>query len=304
MTSGGRSARHAIVDLFPWGSRTYIMGVINATPDSFSGDGVLTETTDRPEALAVAQAHAMQADGADVLDIGGVATFPGAPAVDSTTEAARVLPLVRCIRDSDEGKLSIDSTTASVVSAALEVGVDLVNTCWGLRQPDGQWDVDLARVIGASDTPVVLAHNRRGAVGSTSGIAHYIDVEYEDVVNEVLVGLRSSIDVAMSHGVSESQIIVDPGIGQGKTPQQNIVLLRELDAFRSLGRPLLVAASRKSFLGLITGGRLPEDRGAATLATTAIAIAKGVDIVRVHDVRQNRDAALVADALVRQQVSR
>ena len=287
------------MDLFPWGDRTYIMGVINATPDSFSGDGVLAATPDRPEALAVAQAQVMHAEGADVLDIGGVATFPGAPAVDSMTEAARVLPLLRAIRARVGCKLSIDSTTASVVSAALEIGVDLINTCWGLRQPDGGWDVDLARVIGTSDTPVVLAHNRHGAVGSTSGIAHYIDVEYEDVVAEVLAGLRASIDVAMSYGVSESQIIIDPGIGQGKTPEQNILLLRELDTFRSLGRPLLVAASRKSFLGLITGGRPPEDREAATLATTALSIAKGVDIVRVHGVRQNRDAALVADALAR-----
>jgi dihydropteroate synthase len=275
MRIGGRT--------FPWGERTYLMGILNVTPDSFSGDGLLA--SDAPIETAVAQARRMVSEGADLLDIGGESTRPGHTPVGVEQELERVIPVIRAVREAlPEAPISIDTTKPEVAEAALDAGASLINDIWGIAP--GQ---DLARLAAQRRVPLIVMHNRREA-------------HYDDVVREVVSDLRAALERAVAAGVEREQLIVDPGIGFGKTAQHNLLLLRDLAALRGLGRPILLGTSRKSTIGRILD-LPPEERLEGTLATTALGIAAGADIIRVHDVEANRRAALVADAIVRHPIS-
>ena len=264
---------------FRWGERTYVMGILNVTPDSFSGDGLLAAGD--PGERAVGQARTMADEGADILDVGGESTRPGHAIVSVEDEVARVVPVIRAIRDAlSDMPISVDTTKPAVAKAALDAGANLVNDVWGVAADDA-----LSRLAAARGVPIVLMHNRAEA-------------RYANLVAEVLADLQAAIDRALSAGVAWESIVVDPGFGFGKTPEHNLELLRHLDAFRLLGRPVLLGTSRKSTLGKVLD--LPADqRLEATLATTALAVGARVDIVRVHDVRENVRAARMADAIVR-----
>jgi dihydropteroate synthase len=263
-----------------WGARTFVMGIVNVTPDSFSGDGLLQRPAD-PAASAVEQARAMVADGADILDVGGESTRPGHTAVDAGEERARVVPVIAAIRAAlPETPISVDTTKPDVAAAALDAGANLINDVWGVAPDNAQ-----VRLAAERKAPIVLMHNRMEPI-------------YDDLIGEVLADLRSAIERAMAAGVAEDAILVDPGFGFGKTPEHNLALLRHLDALRSLGRPVLLGTSRKSTLGRVLD-LPPEERLEATIATTALAAAAGVDIVRVHDVRPNARAARLVDAIWR-----
>jgi len=264
---------------FTWGDRTYLMGILNLTPDSFSGDGLAMEALD----AAVTQAIRMVADGADILDLGGESTRPGHVPVSVAEELARVIPVIRAIRDAlPDVPLSVDTRKAAVAAAALEAGAGLLNDVGGVTG-----DGTLAAMAGERGVPYVLMHDRRlepEVVGT--------------VARAVVAHLAAAIDRAVALGCPRTAIIVDPGIGFGKTPAQNLELVRDLELLRDLGRPVLLGASRKSTIGAVLD--LPaDDRLEGTLATTALGISRGVDIVRVHDVLANRRVARMSDAIIR-----
>jgi dihydropteroate synthase len=271
--------------LFEWGSRTFVMGIVNVTPDSFSGDGLLaTVAGHRGAALevAVAQARRMSDEGADIIDVGGESTRPGHEPVSDEEELARVIPAVAAIHAAlPILPISVDTAKPAVAEAAIDAGAVLLNDIWGVSPDDA-----MARLAAARGVPLILMHNRAMAV-------------YLDLVAEVLADLRAALDRAMAAGVPRENLIVDPGFGFGKTPEHNLLVLRDLSALRALGQPILLGTSRKSTLGFVLGGVPPEDRLEATLATTALGIAAGADIVRVHDVRANVSAARISDAVVR-----
>jgi dihydropteroate synthase len=266
---------------FDWGRRTYIMGILNVTPDSFSGDGLLVDTD--PVERAVATARRMLDEGADLLDIGGESTRPGHSPVEPAEEIARIVPVISAVAAALPGvPISVDTSKPAVAEAALVAGAHLLNDVWGTGPGAGA----MAAVAASAGVPLIVMHNRAEAIYAG------------DVVSEVIAELHDALDRAMAAGVAEADLIVDPGIGFGKTADHNIEILRRLDALSSLGRPVLLGTSRKSTLGRILD--LPvEERLEATLATTALGIAAGVDIVRVHDVRANVRAARVSDAIVR-----
>jgi dihydropteroate synthase len=264
---------------FAWGERTFVMGILNVTPDSFSGDGLLSASD--PVAAAVSQARRMVDEGADLLDIGGESTRPGHREVGEARELARVVPVVEAVRAAlPWTPLTIDTTKAAVAAAALDAGADAVNDIWGVGA-----DRALALLAAERGVPLIVMHNRAEPV-------------YEDVVAEVVDDLRLAVERAVGAGVPLGSIIVDPGIGFGKTAAQNLELLAGLGALAGLGRPVLLGASRKSTLGKVLD-LPPDQRLEATLATTALGIAGGVDIVRVHDVEANVRVARMSDAIVR-----
>lgn len=266
--------------VFRWGERTYVMGILNLTPDSFSGDGLVRDGRDAV-ASAVELGRAMVADGADILDVGGESSRPGHQEVPADEERRRVVPVIAALREAlPEVPLSIDTTKPAVADAAIDSGAALVNDVWGVAADDG-----MARVAAARGVPIVLMHNRAEA-------------RYTNLIAEIVADLEAAIERALAAGVPWDAILVDPGFGFGKTPDHNLVLLRELGAIRLLGRPILLGTSRKSTLGKVLD--LPADeRLEATIATTALGIAAGVDMVRVHDVRANVRAARMTDAIVR-----
>jgi dihydropteroate synthase len=272
---------------FTWGRRTYVMGIVNVTPDSFSGDGLLGVAAGQsaaaadPVASAVDLGRRMVEEGADLLDVGGESSRPGHADVSAAEEIARVVPVIAALRAAlPEMPLSVDTTKTAVAAAALDAGADLVNDVWGVAPDD-----DLLRLAAGRHVPVVLMHNRAEAW-------------YTNLMAEILADLEGAIERALRAGIAWDAIVVDPGFGFGKTPAHNLVLLRELPLLRALGRPILLGTSRKSTLGKVLD--LPADeRLEATLATTALGVAAGVDIVRVHDVRPNVRAARMADAIVR-----
>ena len=261
--------------VFRWGSRTYLMGVVNVTPDSFSGDGLAGDAT-----AAADLAERMAADGAHLIDVGGESTRPGAAPVDADDELRRVVPAVEAIVRRVRLPVSVDTSKAVVATAALAAGAAMINDVWALGA-----DPRMATVAAEVGAPVVLMHNGRGAV-------------YRDLVPDVIASLRSSIRLAEAAGITSESIIVDPGIGFGKTPEQNLELLRRLGELRVLGRPVLVGASRKSTIGLVLD-LPPDERLEGGAATVAIAIANGADIVRVHDVKEMARVAKMSDAIVR-----
>ena len=269
---------------FRWGEKTYVMGIINMTPDSFSGDG-LGNNVD----AAVLQALRMEKEGADLIDVGGESTRPkgatygaGAEAISAEEELHRVLPVIRALKKALTIPISIDTYKAEVAERAIAEGAALINDVWGLRR-----DSRLAEVAAASSVPLVITHNKENH-------------DYADFVPEVFEGLRRSIEIAVTAGVQEENIIIDPGIGFGKTAEHNLELLRHLEDFKKAFRyPLLLGTSRKNFIGLVLGGLLPEDRVEGTMATIAVAITHGVDIVRVHDVKEAVRTCRMTDAIMR-----
>lgn len=264
---------------FAWGERTFVMGILNVTPDSFSGDGLIGRGD--PVAAAVEQARRMVEEGADLLDVGGESTRPGHAPVDAAEEMGRVIPVLAAIHEAlPDVALSIDTTKVVVAEAALAAGATLLNDVWGVAPHPA-----LAELAASARVPLIVMHNREEA-------------RYDDVVREVVADLRTALDRAERLGVRTDDLIVDPGIGFGKTADHNVTLLRHLDALTALHRPILLGTSRKSTIGRILD-LPPEERLEGTLATTALGIASGVDIVRVHDVRANVRAARVADAIIR-----
>jgi len=265
---------------FRWGERTFVMGILNITPDSFSGDGLLAPGGD-PLAASVAQARAMVADGADLLDLGGESTRPGHATVSAEEERARIVPIVAAVREAlPDTPISIDTTKPEVAEAALAAGADMLNDIWGVS-PNGS----MPAVAAAHGVPLIVMHNRA-------------EPRYTSLVAEVIADLMNAVERAIDAGVAVEDLIVDPGFGFGKTAEHNVTILRELGSLRTIGRPILLGTSRKSTLGRILD--LPvEERLEATLATTALGIAGGADIVRVHDVRPNVRVARVSDAIVR-----
>jgi dihydropteroate synthase len=249
------------------------MGIVNVTPDSFSGDGLLADAVGDPVEAAVAQALRMVDEGADMLDVGGESTRPGHAPVDEAEELARVIPVVVEVHAAlPETPISVDTTKPVVAAAALDAGAALINDIWAVAD-----DPSLVRLAADRGVPIVLMHNRA-------------EPRYDDVVAEVVADLRAAVERALAVGCRWESLIVDPGIGFGKTAEQNLVVLHSLEALQALGRPIL--------LGRVLD--LPADeRLEATLATTALGIAAGADIVRVHDVRPNARAARMSDAIVR-----
>ncbi len=266
---------------FGWGQRTYVLGILNITPDSFSGDGLVRGTD--PVEGAVTIARRMVAEGADLLDVGGESTRPGHAPVDAAEEVRRVIPVIAAVAAAlPDTPISVDTAKPDVAEAALAAGAHLLNDVWGTGP-----DVDeMAAVAAKAGVPLIVMHNRAEA-------------RYErNVVTEVVADLAAALDRAIAAGMSEDHLIVDPGIGFGKTADHNVSVLCHLGALSTLGRPILLGTSRKSTLGRILD--LPvEERLEATLATTALGIAAGVDIVRVHDVAPNVRVARVSDAIVR-----
>jgi len=259
---------------FAWGQRTYLMAIVNVTPDSFSGDG----RTHVESAIdyAVEQWNA----GADMLDIGGESTRPGSNTIDEATERSRVLPVIAGVRERlPHAVISVDTYKPAVARAAHAAGADIINSVWGA--PD-----ELLAVAAELEMPLSVMHNQHGT--------HYDG----DVVTAVTSYLQDSADRALRFGLSPERIMLDPGIGFGKGPNHNIRVLHGLSRIVALGFPTLLGTSRKSTIGKLTG-REPHERIYGTAATTALGIAAGIDIVRVHDVAQQRDVISVSDAIVR-----
>jgi len=279
---------------FVWGVRTYVMGILNITPDSFSGDGLYTQ---RPlVAIAVKRArHFIQA-GADILDVGGESTRPGGKPVSAEEEMDRVIPVIEGLAKEFDVPISIDTYKSKVAEAALNAGANMVNDVWGLRA-----DPELAHLVAARLVPVVIMHNRsqptNAEVRERLG-GRYVGVDYENLMEDVKSELRMSLEIAQNAGISDDRTIVDPGIGFGKTVEQNLELLNRCGEIRGLGYPLLVGPSRKSFIGY-TLDLPPEDRLEGTAAAVAVAIMRGADIVRVHDVKEMARMAKMTDAIVR-----
>jgi len=260
---------------FVWGARTYLMAIINMTPDSFSGDGL-----DLDLDAAVEQALRFEAEGADILDIGGESTRPGGAETTADEEIRRVLPVIERLAARTGTPVSIDTSKAAVAKAALAAGAHLVNDVWGLRH-----DAAMASVVAHSGAPAVIMHNQRGRA-------------FHDVIGDIRAGLEESIALAEAAGVERDRLIVDPGFGFGWTVEQNLEMLRRLSELTTMGLPLLVGTSRKSTIGAVLDVPV-EERLPGTAATVALAIAGGADIVRVHDVAAMRQVCRMADAVVR-----
>lgn len=287
--------------MLEWGARTYVMGVLNVTPDSFSGDGLLnsTEPTTGLESLlavAMQQARDFVAAGVDILDIGGESTRPGAATVSAAQEAERVLPVIRAVAAELDVLISIDTYKASVASAAIQAGAHIINDVWGLRA-----DPYLAEVAALARVPLVIMHNRSSwasaEIKERLG-GHYVGMAYTNLMEDIRRELLESVAIAHAAGVLDDKIILDPGIGFGKTVEQNLELLNQLGELRELGYPLLLGASRKSFIGY-TLNLPPDDRLEGTAAAVAIGIVRGADIIRVHDVKFMTRVAQMTDAIVR-----
>jgi len=259
---------------FRWGERTYIMGIINVSPDSFSGDGLSTVDA------AVAQAHRFAAEGADILDVGGESTRPKSEPISIDEELRRVIPVLERLNGKIELPLSVDTYKYEVALQALGAGADMLNDIWGLKQ-----EPRLAKLAAERGVPIILMSNQR-------------ENPVKDIVPDVISDLKRAVDLSLDAGVAWQNIIIDPGIGFGKTLEQNLELVNRLDELKVLGRPILLGTSRKSMIGLTLD--LPaEERLEGTAATVAIGISKGADIVRVHDVKQMVRVARMSDAVVR-----
>ncbi|WP_277998182.1 dihydropteroate synthase [Zhaonella formicivorans] len=258
------------------GKRTYIMGILNVTPDSFSDGGKFIDLE-----KAVKQAKKMVAEGADIIDVGGESTRPGAHEVSAEEELKRVLPVVQRLVKEIDVPISVDTYKSEVAEEALRAGAHMINDVWGMQK-----DPEMASVVAKYGVPVIVMHNQKGT-------------EYQgDIIEEICKFFRKSIQLGTAAGIKREKIILDPGIGFGKTPEQNILVMSRLGELNDLGHPILLGTSRKSMIGKILD--LPSgERVEGTLATTVMGIIQGVDIVRVHDVKENMRAAKVADAIVR-----
>ncbi len=278
-----------------FGAKTYVMGILNITPDSFSGDG-LAETDD-PLAAALAQAKSFRQAGADILDVGGESTRPGSQPVDEAEELGRVIPVIEALVASEPDVIiSVDTYKAGVAETALKAGAHWINDVWGLHA-----DPNMASVAARYRAPLILMHNRskpsNAEVQERLG-GRYIGMHYDNLLDDVCRELMDSVALAHAGGVQDRQIILDPGIGFGKTVEQNLELIDRLGEIRSLGYPVLLGPSRKGFIGY-TLDLPPNERVEGTAAAVAIGIARGADIVRVHDVAPMVRVARMADAIVR-----
>jgi dihydropteroate synthase len=273
--------------IFYWGKRTYVMGVINVSPDSFSGDGL----ADAEEATA--KAKRLVSEGADIIDIGGESTRPASIPLAPDEELQRVIPVVEKLAHEVSLPLSVDTYKLEVARQALDAGADMINDIWGLKK-----EPRLAELAAQKGVPIVLMSNQRGS-------------PCPDIMSAVISDLKRAIEQALDTGVPLENIIIDPGIGFGKTQEQNLEVLRRLEELQALGRPILLGSSRKSFIGWVLD-LTPEQRSSevafvppgdqrleGTAATIAIGIAKGADIVRVHDVKEMTRVCKMSDALVR-----
>lgn len=259
---------------FPSGERTYVMGILNVTPDSFSDGGKYTNIDS-----ALRQAECMIQDGADILDIGGESTRPGHLKVDDKEEIRRVVPVIQEIKKRFDTPISIDTYKSKVAEAALSAGADMLNDIWGFRH-----DERCAELVAEYDVAVCLMHNRD-------------NTQYDNYRREVLQDLQISLSIAQKYNIAKEKILLDPGIGFGKTLEQNIILMNHLEDIVELGYPVLLATSRKSMIGLTL--ELPvEQREEGTIATSVIGAMKGCEYVRVHDVKKNVRALKMTDAIL------
>ncbi len=256
-------------------NQTYIMGILNVTPDSFSDGGMFCDV-DR----AVRHARKLIKDGADIIDVGGESTRPGYTQISDEAEIARIVPVIEKIKLLCDIPISVDTYKAKVAEAAIAAGADMINDIWGLRYDNGE----MAEVIAKSGLPCCLMHNRREAV-------------YDSVTEDVISDLRQSVAIAKESGISDDNIIIDPGIGFAKSCEQNLQLINRLERFNELGYPVLLGASRKSVIGL-TLGLNSDERVEGTIATTVIAAMKGCRFVRVHDVLENKRAVRMTEAIL------
>ncbi|BAU13426.1 dihydropteroate synthase [Leptolyngbya sp. NIES-3755] len=266
---------------FHWGQKTYIMGVLNVTPDSFS-DGGQFNTLEN----AIAQATQMIEDGADILDIGGQSTRPNAEEISLQEELDRVVPVIEAIRQKFQIPISVDTTRSHVAKEAIEAGADIINDISGAI-----FDSEMLATVGRLGVPIILMH-MRGTPKTMQSLT-----EYDDLIQEISEFLRERIESAIANGIS--QIMIDPGIGFAKKYAQNLEILRRLQTFQALNCPILVGASRKSFIGQILDQPDPKKRVWGTSAACVSAIVNGADVVRVHDVAEMRDVCRVADAIWR-----
>jgi dihydropteroate synthase len=260
------------------------MGVLNVTPDSFSDGGKFNTT-----AAALAQAQAMIAGGADIIDVGGQSTRPGAQEITVAEELDRVLSVVQVLRKEISLPISVDTTRAAVAKAAVEVGADIVNDISG-----GTFDPEMLSSVATMDVPIILMHIR----GNPQTMAQFTD--YQNLIHEIYNFLAKQIAAAVAAGIDQRKIIIDPGIGFAKNYEQNLEIFRRLSELRQLNCPILVGASRKSFIGRILNQPDPKARVWGTAAACCAAIFNGADILRVHDVKEMREVSLVADAIFRQ----
>ncbi len=269
---------------FNWGKKTYIMGILNVTPDSFS-DGGQFNTLDK----ALNQVRAMVSAGADIIDIGGQSTRPGAEDISLEEELTRVIPIIEAIRKKNiDIPISIDTTKSVVAQKAIAAGADIINDISGAT-----FDSEILSVVASLNVPIILMHLR----GTPQTMQSLTD--YQDLIVDVRQFLQSRIDEALTAGIKRSHLIIDPGIGFAKTYDQNLQLLQQLSAFHALHLPILVGVSRKSFIGHILNKNNPQERIWGTAAACCGAIASGADILRVHDVAAMSDVAKVADAIWR-----
>lgn len=274
--------------VFHWGKRTYIMGVINLSPDSFSGDGL------RDVEEAVAKAKRLAAEGADIIDVGGESTRPGSLPISVAEEIHRVVPALERLSNETSLPLSVDTYKLEVARQALDAGANMINDIWGLKQ-----EPKLAELAAQRGVPIVLMSNQRDSPPPG------------DIISVVTADLHRAIEQALNMGVPGENIIIDPGIGFGKRQAQNLEILRRLEEFKKLGRPILLGSSRKSFIGWVLDlSSEQRPKGAAfvppsdqrlegTAATIAIGIARGADIVRVHDVKEMARVCKMSDAIIR-----
>lgn len=260
---------------FNIGERTYIMGILNVTPDSFSDGGKFNEIE-----AAVAQAKKLIKDGADIIDIGGESTRPGAEYVTEEEEIKRVVPIIKAIKEQLDVIISIDTYKSKTAEEAVKAGADIINDIWGAK-----YDKNIAKVAAKYNVPIILMHNRQPK-------------PYENLMKDVVADLQESIDIAIEAGVKKENIILDPGIGFAKTYEENLIVMNNCEIIKEMGYPILLGTSRKSMIGLTLN--LPvNERVEGTLATTVMGIMKGLEFVRVHDVLENKRVAVMTDAILR-----
>jgi dihydropteroate synthase/2-amino-4-hydroxy-6-hydroxymethyldihydropteridine diphosphokinase len=298
LISKGKKPMHQTLKIndkeFIWGSQTYVMGIINMTPDSFSGDGL--HTSDDSLNFALNQARGFVDSGADILDVGGESTRPGSDPVGTQEELDRVIPVIEKLSAELDTIISVDTYKHEVAEAAISAGAHMINDVWGFKA-----DPLMAETAAKMNVPVILMHNRSNP--KTAEIqenlgGRYIGVEYKDLISDIKTELMESVQIAVKAGITKDKIILDPGIGFGKTVDQNLELLNKTDQIRDLGFPVLIGPSRKSFIGYTLN--LPLDqRVEGTAATVAVAIVRGADIVRVHDVEIMSRISKMTDSIVR-----
>lgn len=255
--------------------RTYVMGILNVTPDSFSDGGKFNEVD-----AALRRVKEMIEEGADIIDVGGESTRPNFQVVKEEEEINRVVPIIKAIKENFDIPVSIDTYKSKTAEAAINAGADIINDIWGFKK-----DKDMAKVAAKYNVPCILMHNREKK-------------EYDDLMKDVVFDLVESINIALNAGVSRENIILDPGIGFAKTLNENLIIMNNLEKIKDLGYPVLLATSRKSMIGL-TLDEPVDQRVEGTIATTVLGITKGCEFVRVHDIKENKRACVMTDAMLK-----